>query len=126
MAQRYTGHSRRSGQSVGAILEQVKGGKFAPPRIAQSDVPKSLEAICLRAMEMHPQHRYSSPQQLADDVERFLADEPVTAFREPIGLRARRWVRKHQTLSTATAAVVLVSAMGLGVFSSAQSALTDI
>jgi hypothetical protein len=42
-------------------------------------VPRPLEAICLKAMALQPQDRYETALDLADDVERWLADEPVTA-----------------------------------------------
>ena len=40
------------------------------------------------------------PQALAEDVEQWLADEPVTAWREPVSVRARRWMRRHRTAVT--------------------------
>ena len=52
--------------------------------------------------------RYASPQLLAEDVERFLADEPVTAFSEPVSVAARRWLRRHPKGVTALAATVLI------------------
>ncbi len=66
-------------------------------------------------------NRYQSPLHLADDIERYLADEAVTAFPEPLIARTRRWVRKHQTLSATTAAIVLVSIIGLSIFSTIVS-----
>ncbi|HBE69350.1 MAG TPA: hypothetical protein DDW52_14485, partial [Planctomycetaceae bacterium] len=116
-----TGKSAFAGQDLVAILERGQTGDFPSPRDKNPAVPKPLEAICLRAMATRPASRYASPQELVEDVERFLADEPITAFTEPIAVRARRWVRKHQTLTTATAAVILVSVAGLGVFSSILS-----
>jgi tetratricopeptide (TPR) repeat protein len=41
-----------------------------------------------------------------------LADEPVAAFAEPFAMRARRWARKHRTLVSNTAAVLLVATIG--------------
>lgn len=109
------------GKDLTAVLKQVQAGDFPPPHEECSEVPKPLNAICLRAMALKPAARYASPQDLADDIERFLADEPVSAFEEPLAVKARRWLRKHQTLTAATAAVVLVSAVGLGVFSTIVS-----
>lgn len=115
------GRAPFSADNLPQLLQRVQDGDFSSPRELRSQVPKPLEAICLRAMSRSVEDRYVSTQELAEEVERFLADEPVTAFAEPLSLRARRWIRTHQTLSSATAAVVLVSVVGLSIFSSVVS-----
>src|SRR5262249_33759763 len=67
-----------------------------PPRSLAPSTDRALEAVCLKAMARAPADRYPSPKALADDVERWLADEPVTAWREPLAVRAGRWVRRHR------------------------------
>ena len=47
-------------------------------------MPPALEAVCLKAMALRPEDRYASARALADDVEHWLADEPVSAYREPL------------------------------------------
>ena len=56
-------------------------------RPAQLDpsIDRALEAVCLKAMALKPEDRYASCQALAEDVERWMADEPVSAWREPLG-----------------------------------------
>jgi len=61
--------------------------------------------------------RYATPVALADDIEHWLADEPVSAWREPWRVRARRWLSRHRTLVTTSAAVVLVTTVSLAVAS---------
>jgi hypothetical protein len=51
---------------------------------------------------------------VAREVERWLADEPVTAYREPILVRLARWGRRHRTLVTASG-VVLLTLLGAAV-----------
>src|SRR5262249_6534190 len=68
------------------------------------------------------QDRYASPLALAEDLEHWLADEPVLAWKEPIGVRARRWMRRHRTFVTSTAAVFVVAAIGAGFFAAQQAA----
>jgi hypothetical protein len=46
-------------------------------------------------MALEPADRYTTADVLAEDVERWLADEPVTAWREPWTVRTRRWVKRH-------------------------------
>ena len=68
-------------------------------------MPAALEAICLKAMAGEPEDRYASPRALADDLERWLADEPVSAL--PRGDRAQRltrWGRRHRAWALAGAA----------------------
>jgi serine/threonine protein kinase len=85
----------------------------APPRSLARGVPVALEAVCLKAMARLPEERYQSAQDLAKEVERWLADEPVSAWREPLRVRAGRWSRRNQALVGAAAALVGAAA-GLG------------
>jgi eukaryotic-like serine/threonine-protein kinase len=91
-----------------AVLQKVRKGEFSPPQ----GVPPALEKICLKAMALGPEDRYSSARALADDVERWLADEPVSAYREPWTIPLTRWLRRNQ--SWARAGIVgVVSLIGL-------------
>jgi tRNA A-37 threonylcarbamoyl transferase component Bud32 len=100
------------GVKFSSVLDKVERGEFPRPRIVRPAIPKPLEAICLRAMALKPSDRYGTPKAMAEDVERWMADEPVTAWREPVLVRVRRWARRHRTgLIVGTAALVL--AIGL-------------
>jgi hypothetical protein len=103
-----------AGPDLPELLRRVEHGEFPRPRSLSPWVDPALEAVCLKAMALRPDDRYPSPRALADDVERWLADEPVTAHREPFTRRARRWARKHRTAVTTTAATALVAAVLLG------------
>jgi serine/threonine protein kinase len=105
-----TGRLAFSSGDTGEVLRKVQAGDFARPRQLRANLPKPLEVICLKAMALRPADRYASPQALADDLERFLADEPVHAHSEPVTLRARRWLRKHPRSVAALAASLLVGA----------------
>src|SRR5262249_27501248 len=59
-------------------------GEFPPPRQVNTRVPRALEAVCLKAMASKPEDRYATARALAAEVEHWLADEPVTAYREPL------------------------------------------
>jgi serine/threonine protein kinase len=65
------------------VLEKVRNGRFAGPRQVRRKITPALEAICLKAMALRPEDRYASAGALADDLEHWLADEPVAAYREP-------------------------------------------
>jgi serine/threonine-protein kinase len=108
-----TGTEPVHGQHVGEILTKVKRGDWLPPRNVRKDVPAALNAICCKALALMPQKRYVSALQLAADIEHWLADEPVTAYREPWAARLRRWRRRHRPLVAGTAALLLTAALAL-------------
>ena len=104
-----TGQPPQTERDLGVVLDRVQRGDFPKPREVNSSAPRGLEAVCLKAMALKPAERYASARRLADDVEAWLADEPVTARREPTLARAWRWVRKHRTLVTGAAGVLVAA-----------------
>jgi tetratricopeptide (TPR) repeat protein len=65
-------------------------------------------------MAHRPADRYASPKTLSEDIERWMADEPVTAWREPVTRRARRWARRNRTAVAAAAVALAAVVVGLG------------
>ncbi len=104
-----TGRPPFSSGDRGELLRAVQRGEFPRPRQVKKDVPAALDAICVKAMARQPAERYASALELADDVEHWLADEPVSTYREPWRERTRRFLRKHRTLATSAAATILVA-----------------
>jgi eukaryotic-like serine/threonine-protein kinase len=98
-------------------VHRVQQGRFAAPRSIARYVPRPLEAICLKAMARQPGERYPSARALGADIERYLADEPVTAYAEPLTVRTWRWVRRHRTpvMSAMAASIVAVVGLSIGV-----------
>ncbi len=96
------------------VVDKVRRGDFPRPRSVRRDIPRSLEAVCLKAMALLPEDRYSSAGALADDLERWLADEPVLAWREPLWVRAWRWVKRHRTPVIAASSAVVLTALVFG------------
>ncbi len=95
-------------------LERIQNGDFRRPHQIKTDVPRPLEAICLRAMATKPESRYASPHDMADEIEHWLADEPVGAFRENAFERLGRWGRRHRTwVRAGSAALVLVAVISI-------------
>ena len=88
-----TGKPPFEGEDVGEILREVQRGDFVPPRQLESSLDAALEAVCLKAMANQPGDRYPSCRALADDVERWMADEPVSAWAEPWTRKPLRWRR---------------------------------
>jgi tetratricopeptide (TPR) repeat protein len=109
------------GDDVGHMLRAVQKGEFPRPRQFDPTIDRSLEAVCLKAMSRKPEDRYASPRALAADLERWMADEPVDAWREPVSRRAQRWARRHRTGVTTSAAVLLMALAGTAAVSAVQT-----
>lgn len=98
---------------LGQMLEAVRSADFPRPREVRPGVAPALEAVCLKAMSRNPEDRYSSALLLAADLEHWLADEPVLAFREPLWNRCQRWMRHHRLLMTSLSAAAAVAIVAL-------------
>jgi tetratricopeptide (TPR) repeat protein len=98
------------------MREQTLAGDFPPPRKFVPSTPRALEAICLKAMALRPEDRYESAKALAEDLQRWLADEPVLAYREPLATRLARWARRHRTAVVSAVVLLATTAVGLTVF----------
>lgn len=97
--------------------ELIKKGKFPKPREVNPAIPKSLEAIALKAMQLRVADRYPSAKAVADDIELWLADEPITAYREPFAARANRFVRRRKTLVISLGAIAMLMFVGITAYS---------
>jgi serine/threonine-protein kinase len=71
-----------------------------PPRRLQPAVPGNLETICLKCLEKQPKRRYATARELAEDLERALADEPILPRPPgPVG-RLLRWASRQPAFAT--------------------------
>jgi tetratricopeptide (TPR) repeat protein len=77
------------------VLMLAAQGRYPSPNRLNPEVPPPLAAMCRKAMSPRAEDRYATALDLAADLERWLADEPVSAYREPILLRLSRWSRRH-------------------------------
>jgi tetratricopeptide (TPR) repeat protein/tRNA A-37 threonylcarbamoyl transferase component Bud32 len=116
-----TGRPPFEGDDIASVLRKVQWGDFAEPRRIAAAIDPALEAVCLKAMKFAPEDRYATSRALADDIERWTAGQPVTAWQEPLARRARRWIRRGQTAVAAIAAAALVALAGSAYFRTAQA-----
>ncbi|MCI0460776.1 MAG: serine/threonine protein kinase, partial [Gemmataceae bacterium] len=93
-------------------LEQVRSAEPVPPSQLQSTTPRDLETICLKCLHKEPTRRYASAADLAADLRRFRAGEPIVA--RPVGRLGRlvKWARRRPAVAGLLAAVLLVFATG--------------
>lgn len=111
------GQAPIQGDSSGSILNSARIGKRTTPRQVCATVPPALDAICQKAMALDPADRYANPIELTADIERWLADEPVSVWRDSASIRWRRWIRKHRALSMAVGITILTILLGLSILS---------
>ncbi|MGQ0720931.1 MAG: protein kinase domain-containing protein [Candidatus Eiseniibacteriota bacterium] len=100
----------RSGEVVARVAER----RSTDARRLLRDLRGELEWITHRALEKDPEHRYPSAAELAADIRRYLADEPVLAGAPTTAYKIRKFVRRHRVVVTA-AAVVLLSIVAGGI-----------
>ncbi len=92
-------------------IQQVLAEPPVPPRRLQPRLPGDLEIICLKCLQKDPHKRYGRAEELADDLRRFQAGEPIRA--RPVGTAQRllRWSRREPALASLTAALVLIGVL---------------
>src|SRR5262249_3031164 len=95
-------------------LDLVRTQEPVPPRRLQPRLPRDLETICLKCLHKEPARRFASAEELADDLGRFLAGEPVRARRTSVWGRAAKWARRRPVIALLGGAVVLSLLTGFG------------
>jgi hypothetical protein len=97
-----------------ACLRQILEEEPTAPRRLNKAVPPELETIVLKAMAKLPEERYSSAKELADDLRRFLDDQPVLARRPGLRERAAKWAWRHRRFVAATILGLAATVVVLG------------
>jgi WD40 repeat protein len=102
-----TGRPVFEAQSDLAVLEQVRSQEPIAPRRHRPNLPRDVATICLKCLRKQPSHRYRSAAELAEDLQRLLAGEPIQARAVGLGERLMKWAKRRP----APAAVVSVTCL---------------
>jgi serine/threonine protein kinase len=89
------------GRSRGELLGQVLHEEPRGPKLLEKQLPLDLETIILKAVGKDVPDRYRTAGELAEDLRRFLGDQPVLARRPGIVQRAGKWSRRHPSVVAA-------------------------
>ncbi len=110
-----TGRPPFGAETAAATVQLVLSQDPVPPSRLNPHVPRDLETICLECLHKDSRRRYSSAAALADDLNRFLKDQPIAA--RPVGRpeRALRWLRRNPSV----AALIVTAALLLGLAAAA-------
>ncbi len=111
----------------GEALKALLAGPPPRPSAIKPRAPRPLESICLKAMARTPSERFAVATDLAREVERFLADEPVHCHPEGLGPKICRWMGRNRTVVLSVTAACLAAALSFaslaGVLKSASDRL---
>ena len=102
-----------SGVGARGMISVIASGKVPSAREINPSADPALEAICAKAMARRRYARYQEATELGEEIQRWMAGESVTAYEETPFQRARRWISRHQGLSQALVATLMVVLVAL-------------
>ncbi|MDP6445466.1 MAG: protein kinase, partial [Pirellulaceae bacterium] len=110
-----TGRTPFRAETILGTLDLVRSHEPVAPRQLQPSLPRDLETICLKCLEKEPGRRYHTAGDLADDLRRFLAGEPIVA--RPVGPTERllKWAKRQPLTAALLATIAVMTSLGFGV-----------
>jgi serine/threonine-protein kinase len=109
-----TGRAPFRAATAAETLRQVLSREPVPPSRLNAAVPRDVETICLKCMEKDPGRRYPSAAALAEDLQRFLRNEPIVARAVGPVERMLRWTRREPTGAALVATALALVGLALG------------
>jgi serine/threonine protein kinase len=96
------------GQDRQEVLRRIEREDSPLPRSLNPAIPADLETIIVKALAKESDGRYTTAQELADDLRRFLDDQPIQARRPTVWQRTRKWARRHQGMVVTSVVASLI------------------
>ncbi|HET6879544.1 MAG TPA: serine/threonine-protein kinase, partial [Pirellulales bacterium] len=103
------------------LLRQIANDEPRRPRSLNHAIPVELETIVLKAMEKNPADRYATAQHMADDLQRYLKDEPIRARPPTLAEKTRKWMRRHSAVVRTALAMLSLSVVAVAVVATAAA-----
>jgi len=97
------------------LIDLIRHAEAASPRSVDARIPRDLETIVTKAIDKDPKRRYQSADEMGEDLQRFVNDEPIQARRVGSVERLGRWCRRNPAVASLTAAVLVLMAGGTAV-----------
>jgi WD40 repeat protein/serine/threonine protein kinase len=110
-----TGRPAISGKDREEILNRIILENTPPPRSFDTAIPRDLETIVLKTMARLPSERYSTAAELAEDLRRYVRDEPIRAKRPSLMQRLGKWGLRHRRVIGAITLGLVIAVVALGV-----------
>src|SRR5438132_3060879 len=105
-----TGHPPFAGGTTYETIKLLLDTEARQPRLWNSKIDRDLSTICLKCLEKDPKGRYASAFALAEDLERWLKHEPISARRTGLVTRSKKWIRRNPTSALLAASLVALAA----------------
>src|SRR5204863_4082549 len=95
-------------ETLTQTLRLVAEGEAGSPRLLNPAVPRDLETVCIKCLDKDPKRRYATAQELAEELGRFLRDEPIRARPIASVVRLARWFRRKPALAISLGAITIL------------------
>ncbi len=102
------GKPPQEGSDIMDLLKQIAMEEVKPLRKIDPQIPIDLETIVMKCLEKEPQRRYDSAKALADDLQRYLAGEPIEAKQADMLYRLQRLAIKHKVVVIPSAIILVI------------------
>ena len=101
------------GQTREQLLREIGSVDPRPARSIDKAIPPELETILSKAVAKDPSDRYATARALADDLQRFLRDEPILARPPSLWDKTVKWVRRHKSVAVSAVLILVLATVGL-------------
>lgn len=126
-----TGEKPHKGETpINTLMNILKDEAIAPINKKNTlyEIPKELSAICMTALSKDPKYRYRTVKAFLDDIQAYIANEPVSVYKDNLWERIAKWGKRNKRkagmlIGAAMLTPVLIGSIGVVRAISAQKEL---